>query len=50
MKSLKKGGTVAAAAVLCVSMSVGVFAPSRTDPEIPSVWGGNGTDKDGNTK
>ena len=48
MKSLKKAAAVAAAAVLCVSMSVGVFASSPTDPEIPSVWGGNGTDKDGN--
>lgn len=48
MRNLKKIAAVAAAAVLCVSMSVGVFASSPVDPVIPPLWGGNGTDKDGN--
>ena len=58
MSKLEKAAAVVAAAVLCMSMSIGVFASSPTDPEqivndgktltFNSIWMSEGTDKDGN--
>ena len=58
MSKIKKAAAVVAAAVLCMSMSIGVFASSPTDPEqivndgktltFNSIWMSEGTDKDGN--
>ena len=58
MSKLKKAAAVVAAAVLCMSMSIGVFASSPTDPEqivndgntltFNPIWSAEGTDKDGN--
>ena len=48
MSKIKKAAAVVATAVLCMSMSIGVFASSPTDPEIPNImWGGQVTDSDG---
>lgn len=56
-KRMKKVAGIIAAATLCMSMSMGVFASSPTDPNIPGVEenkklppvsGGFGKDKDGN--
>lgn len=57
-KKMKKAIALIAASVLCLSMSVNVFAAeSPVDPVIPDenqeeslpqFWGGMGTDKDGN--
>lgn len=58
MSKIKKAAAVVAASVLCMSMSLGVFASSPTDPEqivndgntltFNPIWGAAGTDKDGN--
>lgn len=58
MSKIKKAAAVVAAAVLCMSMSMGVFASSPTDPEqivndgktmtFNNIWMSEGTDKDGN--
>ena len=58
MSKIKKAAAVVAAAVLCMSMSIGVFASSPTDPEqivndgntltFNPIWSAEGTDKDGN--
>lgn len=48
MSKIKKAAAIVAAAVLCMSMSMGVFASSPTDPEIPNIiWGGQVTDSNG---
>ncbi|HIZ08045.1 MAG TPA: hypothetical protein IAA08_08930 [Candidatus Eubacterium avistercoris] len=58
MGKIKKAAAIVAAAVLCMSMSMGVFASSPTDPEqivndgktltFNHLWMAEGTDKDGN--
>ena len=58
MSKIKKAAAIVAAAVLCMSMSMGVFASSPTDPEqivndgktltFNPIWSAEGTDKDGN--
>lgn len=58
MSKIKKAAAIVAAAVLCMSMSMGVFASSPTDPEqivndgktltFNNIWSAEGTDKDGN--
>lgn len=58
MGKIKKAAAIVAAAVLCMSMSMGVFASSPTDPEqivsdgktmtFNPIWVSEGTDKDGN--
>lgn len=47
MSKIKKAAAVVATAVLCMSMSMGVFASSPTDPEIPNImWGEQSTEND----
>ena len=58
MSKIKKAAAIVAASVLCMSMSMGVFASSPTDPEqivndgktltFNPIWSAEGTDKDGN--
>lgn len=62
-KKIKKAAAIVAASVLCMGMSMSAFAASVTDPvvpedntqvetpeekEIPQLYYGQGTDKDGN--
>lgn len=58
MSKIKKAAVIAAAAVLCMGMGMGVFASSPTDPEqivndgktmtFNHIWMAEGTDKNGN--